>query len=295
VQSLPPLNALRTFEVAARHLSFVEAGRELGVTSAAVSQQVRNLEDHVGKRLFVRQGNQLLLTDAGREIQPRLEQALTEIAALARQLREGTARPRLVLSVLPSVAEHWLAPALEGIASRGGLDIRVEDDPVAFARDGADIRITYGATYYGGMQIEDLYTDVIVAVAAPQVCAGRRLGDLDAAEFIHTHWGPTYLTQPTWANFCAHAGIDRSLDPARGTRVGQSGLALAVARAGLGVALVQRRMAAPFLASGALGLAHPAQMPMPLPYVAVLPATRGRRPDVRALVAHLKARAARAG
>lgn len=293
--ALPPLNALRAFEVAARHLSFVEAGRELGVTSAAVSQQVRNLEDHVGKRLFLRQGNQLLLTDAGREIQPRLEQALTEVAAVARQLREGTARPRLVVSVLPSVAEHWLAPALEGFASRGGLDIRVEDDPVTFARDGADIRITYGATYYGGLRIEELFTDVIVAVAAPQVSAGRTLVDLDAAAFIHTHWGPTYLTQPTWANFCAHAGIARPPDPAKGTRVGQSGLALAVARAGLGVALVQRRMAAPFLASGALALLHPAAMPMPVPYVAVTPAARGRRPDVQALVAHLKAKAAQAG
>jgi DNA-binding transcriptional LysR family regulator len=68
-----------------------------------------------------------------------------------------------------------------------------------------------------------------------------------------------------------------------------------VARAGLGVALVQRRMAAPFLASGALALLHPAEMPMPVPYVAVLPAARGRRPDVQALVAHLKAKAAQAG
>ena len=159
MHSQPPLNALRAFEVAARHLSFVQAGKELGVTSAAVSQQVRNLEDHVGKRLFIRQGNQIVLTDAGREIYPRLEQALGEMAALTEQLRDGAARPRLVISVLPSVADHWLAPALRGFVSRGGLDIRVEDDPVGFGREGADIRITYGSTYYSGQHVEELFAD----------------------------------------------------------------------------------------------------------------------------------------
>ncbi|MCV2863837.1 LysR substrate-binding domain-containing protein [Albidovulum sediminicola] len=291
MRPLPPLNALRAFEAAARHLSFVQAGTELGVTSAAVSQQVRNLEDFLGKRMFVRQGNQLFLTDAGREVYPRLEQSLADIAALAEQVREGGARRRLVLSVLPSLAEHWLAPALEGYQSPGGLDLRVEDDPVAFARDGADLRLTYGAAYYAGHQVEELFTDTIVAVAAPGM-ADVPLEDLEEARFIHTHWGPNYVTQPSWANFFAHTGIRRSLDPARGTRVGQSGLALAVARAGLGVALVQHRMVRADLASGTLRQVHPTRMPMPLPYVAVLPHGRTRRADIRALVAHLLRKAA---
>ena len=294
MHSQPPLNALRAFEVAARHLSFVQAGKELGVTSAAVSQQVRNLEDHVGKRLFIRQGNQIVLTDAGREIYPRLEQALGEMAALTEHLRDGAARPRLVISVLPSVADHWLAPALRGFVSRGGLDIRVEDDPVGFGREGADIRITYGSTYYSGQHVEELFAEVIVPVAAPGVFPGLSIEDLDEADFIHTHWGRNYVTQPSWTNFLAHAGLGRTADPARGTRVGQSGLALATARAGLGVALVQRRMALADLAAGTLELMDPAQMPMPMPYVAVLPPARARRADIRALILHLKEKAAAA-
>lgn len=72
MRGLPPLNALRAFEVAARTGSFVQAGAELGVTAAAVSQQVKLLEDHLGKRLFHRQGNRITLTDAGRTAYPGL-------------------------------------------------------------------------------------------------------------------------------------------------------------------------------------------------------------------------------
>ncbi|MCV2869859.1 LysR substrate-binding domain-containing protein [Defluviimonas sp. WL0002] len=290
MRTLPPLNALRTFEAAARHLSFVQAGAELGVTSAAVSQQVRNLEDFLGKRLFVRQGNQLFLTDAGREIYPRLEQALSDVAALAEQVREGNTRPRLVLSVLPSVAENWLAPALEGYRTPGGLDIRIEEDPVAFARDGADLRLTYGAAYYPGHHIEELFTDAIIAVAAP-TRAIQAIEDLEESDFIHTHWGPNYVTQPSWARFFAHAGIPRIANPAHGTRVGQSGMALAVARAGLGVALIQYRMAAPDIENGKLTQIHPSQMPMQMPYVVVLPHGRARRVDMQNLIAHLRHKA----
>jgi LysR family glycine cleavage system transcriptional activator len=102
---LPPLNALRAFEVAARTGSFVLAGAEMGVTSAAISQQVRVLEDHLGKKLFLRQGNRILLTDAGRAIYPRIEVALGDLASVTDEVRSGPQRARLVVSVLPSVAE----------------------------------------------------------------------------------------------------------------------------------------------------------------------------------------------
>jgi DNA-binding transcriptional LysR family regulator len=112
LKNLPPLNALRAFEVAARTGSFVQAGVELGVTAAAVSLQVKTLEEHLDKRLFQREGNRIVLTDAGRELYPRLGQALSEIAELAADLRGGQDRKRLVVSVLPSLADLWLVPKL---------------------------------------------------------------------------------------------------------------------------------------------------------------------------------------
>ncbi|TGT34904.1 LysR family transcriptional regulator, partial [Mesorhizobium sp. M8A.F.Ca.ET.167.01.1.1] len=85
MEKLPPLNAVRAFEVAARAGSFTLAATELGVSSAAVSQQIRNLEDWFGKQLFVRNGNRIALTDAGHAIYPQTARALGEIAAVGRR------------------------------------------------------------------------------------------------------------------------------------------------------------------------------------------------------------------
>ncbi|OYX43556.1 MAG: hypothetical protein B7Z02_08410 [Rhodobacterales bacterium 32-67-9] len=286
-----PLNAIRAFEVAARTGSFVQAGTELGVTAAAVSQQVKALEEHLGKRLFLRQGNRITLTDAGRAIYPRIELALTDLAAVVEELHEGRNRARLVVSVLPSVAELWLAPALAGFHA-GGVEIRVEEDPVVFARDGVDLRITYGGHYYPDHEVERLFRDRIVAVAAPGLAVSQ--GSLDTApdgNFIHTDWGPAYATQPTWAAWFAEKKSARRPDPQAGLRVDRTGLAAAAARAGLGAALVPERIAGADLAAGRLVMAEPDGLAMSWDYVMVWPKALDRRPLLRALVTHLRAAA----
>ncbi len=289
---LPPLNALRAFETAARAGSFVQAGAELGVTSAAVSQQVRALEEHLGKQLFLRQGNRITLTDAGRAIYPRIELALADLTAVAADLRDGQGRARLVVSVIPSVAEWWFVPALQGFDGRAGIEIRVEEDPVDFARDGADLRITYGGHYYPDHQVEILFRDRIVAVAAPGFALPE--GGLEAAPdaaFIHTDWGPAYATQPAWAAWFAAKGSSRRPEPKGGLRVGMTGLALAAARAGLGAALTPERVARAELAAGRLVHADAAGLPMSWDYVLVWPKAIARRPLLQQIVAHLLAAA----
>ena len=286
---LPPLNALRAFEVAARTGSFVLAGAEMGVTSAAISQQVRVLEDHLGKKLFLRQGNRILLTDAGRAIYPRIEVALGDLASVTDEVRSGPQRARLVVSVLPSVAELWLAPALVGF-DVGGIDLRVEEDPVTFARDGVDLRITYGGYAYPDHHIEPLFRDSIVPVAAPRLVAalGEGLEGLAEKMFVHTDWGPTYATQPSWATWFAETGSARRPDLRKGLVVGTSGLAAAVARAGVGVALVPERIIADDLAKGRLERLDPRGLPMSWDYVLVWPSALSRKAMLRDLVAHLK-------
>jgi LysR family glycine cleavage system transcriptional activator len=288
---LPPLNALRTFEVAARTGSFVQAGAELGVTSAAVSQQVRLLEHHLDKRLFVRQGNRLTLTDAGRAIYPRLEQAFGDLAALTAQIRKTPSRKRLVVSALPSLAELWLVPHLRGAPVEVGIDIRVNDDPVSFARDGIDLRLTYGAELYPDHHVQTLFSDRIVPVAAPGICPPGGLAALPDSALVHTDWGPSFVTQPSWAAWMARARMDRLPDPAAGLWVGQTNLAVIAAREGLGVALVPSRLAERDIVAGRLQIVDDRALPMASDYVLIRPHALGRRTALRDLVAHLMATA----
>ncbi len=286
---LPPLNALRAFEVAARTGSFVQAGVELGVTAAAVSLQVKLLEEHLGKKLFQRQGNRIVLTDAGRTVYPRLERALSDIADMTAEVRSAQARAPLVISVLPSMAELWLMPRLCGFHTGRGIEVRVEDDPVVFARDGVDLRVTYGAALYADHRVEMLFSDRFVPVCAPGFPLPDGLARMPDAGFIHTDWGPAYATQPSWAAWLAHARIRRTPDPAAGLRVGLTSLAIAAAREGLGVALAPRRIAGSEIATGRLVVPVRTALPMSDEYVLVFPHALQHRRVLMSLVAHLKA------
>lgn len=284
-----PLNALRAFEVAARSGSFVQAGRELGVTAAAVSQQVRALEAAYGKQLFLRQGNRITLSDSGRAIYPRLEAALAEIAAIGAELGEGQARARLVLSCLPTLAEAWLLPRLGGRA--GGLEIRVQDDPVNLAAEGVDLRLSYGAHFYPDHQIEPLFRDRLVAVSAPGL-APEGLAALPDAAFIHTDWGPRYASGPSWAAYWRLDGRRRPPDIRAGLVLGQTHAAMIAAGAGLGAALVPERLAGAMIRSGQLVRHGVVSMPLPWDYVMVWPLALARRRALQDLIAHLRAAAA---
>jgi LysR family glycine cleavage system transcriptional activator len=285
LKNLPPLNALRAFEVAARTGSFVQAGVELGVTAAAVSLQVKTLEEHLDKRLFQREGNRIVLTDAGRELYPRLGQALSEIAELAADLRGGQDRKRLVVSVLPSLADLWLVPKLRNYEGPTALELRVEDDPVVLPRAGVDLRITYGAHFYPDYRVETLGRDQVLALAAPGKFAG--FPDLPGGAFIHTDWGPAYATQPSWQLWARRNGFPAP-DLHLGLRVGTSALALAAARAGLGIALAPESMAREDLATGRL-IALPGEpLEMSHDYLLVYANASASRRALQALIVHLR-------
>ena len=273
--ALPPLTALRAFDCAARHGSFTRAGAELGVTAAAVSLQVRALEDHFGRQLFLRQGNRLTLTDAGRAIQPRIDLAFAELAHLAQDLGQEASPARLVLSCLPSLADHWLVPRLAGFDRLGELDLRVEDDPVDLS--GAAVRLTYGAHFYPDHRVESLFTDDIIAVAA----AGQGLGRL-----VHTDWGPSHAAAPSWARWYHAAGLGKA--PLAGLRVGQTAMALAAARAGLGAALVPAHLAASDIAAGLIVRLPGPALGLPWPYVMVWKPSTRRARLTAALLEHLR-------
>lgn len=271
-----PFNALQAFEVAARTGRFVNAGRELGVSAAAVSQQVKALETTLGKQLFLRQGNRITLTDAGRTLYPSVESALTELRAATRALQVAPRRARLLVSVLPSLAELWLIPALKDFEDRAHLDLRIEDDPVDLARDGVDLRLTYGAQYYPDHVVDTLFSGSLIAVAAPDWTGDQTLVQVPDTALIHTDWGRDYGVQPDWAQHFAALGKRRIPDQAVGLRVGTTALAAAAARAGLGVALLPDRLASVDVAAGRLRVLSGHGAPLPREYVVISTNARAR-------------------
>lgn len=292
---LPPLNALRAFEAAARAGSYVAAADELGVSPAAVSQQVRRLEDFLGKQLFMRFNNRVVLTDAGRSIHVGASEALQLISAMTEQIMSGRARSRLVISVITSVAERWLESRLAIFARQHSnlrLDLRVEQDPVDFARHNIDVRICYGANLYPDMTTLPLRHDEVVPVCAPSYFernpAAALLGmqAVSHDDLIHTNWGPMYFSHPTWKAWFAKAGLPR-VDDSKGYQIGTSGLVLDMARDGVGVALGQRMMATDDLAAGRLVPLSDITIALGQPYCFVYPRSKARKAGVQNLVSWL--------
>ena len=289
---LPPLNALRAFEAAARTGSFTAAGAELGVTSAAVSQQVRNLETYWGKTLFIRQGNRLALSEAGLAAYPALARAMSTLAELSDMMQGAPRRLRLVLSAPHSVAETWLSSRLalglaatretaKSVDGAGGhrLEVRIEDDPVEFTRDGAHMRIFYGHGLYREYRVETLFEDRLVAVASPDFIArhGTKVARIADRFLIHTQWGPDYATSPNWSD---HMPEQRDIGTTAGLRMVASSTALAFARKGLGAALVPLMMAQDDLALHRLKRLDAPDLTMPHPYSIAFPHALQNRPDV---------------
>jgi DNA-binding transcriptional LysR family regulator len=171
---LPP-NAFQAFDRAARAGSFAAAVLELGVAPTAISQHIRLLEGRFGKQVFLRRANGVELTDAGRELFPRVAGAFSGLTEGAAHLKTSVSRPRAALSVIASVGELWPLPRLADLADRAGVRIIGENqNPIDFAGRGADIRITYGAAACPGHMVELLFRDRMGPVAAPLLAAGLR-------------------------------------------------------------------------------------------------------------------------
>ena len=289
---LPPLNALRAFEAAARAGGYVAAAEELGVSPAAVSQQVRNLEEFLGKQLFMRFNNRVVLTDAGQAVYAGASECLQAISTLTEQIMSGHARSRLVISVITSVAERWLESRLAAFARQHPtirIDLRVEPNPVDFARQNIDLRICYGANLYTEMTVILLKQDEVLPLCSPLYLErnvdAKSLGmkAVPHDDLIHTNWGPMFFSHPTWRAWYAKAGLNRP-DDSKGYQIGTSGLVLDMARDGVGVALGQRMMAAGDLAAGRLVPLSDVTITLGHPYCIVHPRSKSRKAGLQALI-----------
>lgn len=256
MQRLPSLTAIRAFEAAARCGGFALAAQELGVTAAAVSLQVKALETELGRRLFLRQGNRILLTDAGRAIYPRLASAFKDLTEAFGPVDQR--RGRLVVSVLPMLGP-WVASRLAG--HEAALEIRLAEDPVSLIKGEADLRVTYGGHLYPDHRVTALGTGRMLPVGPK---GGASLLALPPGRFVHLDWGPGYGSVPGWAEWFAAKG-QPAPEPGLGWRVNDATLALALIRRAGGVALL------PEACVEGEGLEILGEgMPLPLPNVLVI-------------------------
>ena len=298
-RTLPPLNGLRAFEAAARLGSFAAAALELGVTPAAVSQQIKALEHHLGRRLFHRHSKGLVLTDAGQTALPAVAAGFEELAVAGSLWREGPQRSHLTLSALPSVAEKWLLPTLTpylGQRPELRVSLRVEEDPVDFAGSGIDLRICYDSFYYPHMTVEAFWSDHLVPLCSPDYLG--REGPLERPEdllgrcLIHTDWGPAFASLPTWADWFRRVGLERVPAAGEGHRVDQSSLALSLAAAGAGVVLGQGLLARTDRLAGRLISPFGPCLPLKAPYCLAYPTGRAEGPEFKRFLSWLKAEVA---
>ncbi|WP_119272507.1 LysR substrate-binding domain-containing protein [Taklimakanibacter deserti] len=282
--ALPSLRTLQAFEAAARTGSFVAAAEELAISPAAMSQLVATLEDHVGRKLFHRINRRAVLTEAGREVLPRLTLAFEELNGAARDLIGSAHRARLVVSVPPSVAVSWLPsrlPLFIGLHGEADIFLKGEEEPIAFERDLIDIRLSYGRFPDRDHDAEPIASDAVHPVCTPGVLSHngpvRDARDLLSMPLIHTDWGPAAASFPTWRLWFEAASVTAGREIHRGLTVNSSAAALDLALSGLGVALCQGLFAARAVEEGRLVKPVKQALPLAQPYCLTVPQRSARR------------------
>lgn len=296
---LPPLNALRAFEAAGRHLSFSKAAAELNVTPAAISHQVKALEEFCGVPLFRRLTRALLLTDAGQAALPLLGEGFDKLAAAVERLDAAEDGPLLTVSVAPSFAAKWLVPRLDRFrAAYPDYDVRIDatDRVIDFARETADVAVRYGPGTYLGLRADRLMSEVSSPVCSPRLLEGphrlREPADLRHHTLLHVDWHREDEATPNWRMWLLAAGV-RDVDATRGLRFNQESMVVQAAIDGQGVGLGSNVLVADDIAAGRLVRPFDLSLadPLDFSYYVVCPETAVDRPKVAAFRAWVIAEA----
>jgi len=290
---LPPLNALRAFESAARHLNFSRAADELSVTPGAVSQQIQNLEDYVGAALFKRTPRGLLLTDSAQMALPALREAFDRLAEAAALLTAAVDGRRLTLTAPPSFAAKWLVPRLgrfEEAYPQVDVWLSADMDLVDFAASDVDLALRYGPGPYPGLEAIRLINETVIPVMSPALMATNPVATpADLAKHILLHDGSPDADEscPDWQMWLAARGV-KGFDANRGPRFNQSSLVIEAAVSGRGVALAKRTLAQDDLDAGRLIAPMPISTMVDFAYFLVHPKAKGRLPQVKAFLSWIR-------
>jgi LysR family glycine cleavage system transcriptional activator len=244
---LPPLNALRAFEATARHLSFSKAAAELHVTPAALSHQIRGLEDLLGLKLFHRRARSIDLTESARLIYPGVRTGFEAIRDAVERLGRGRDDRILVVSSSPGLTAKWLVPRLYRFLGRHpDIETRISAS-VAYANftsDGVDVGIRLSSGVHPDLYVEKLSDEWLLPLCSPRLLNGERplRSPHDVAHFPLIQVDLPGIV-PTWADWLRLAGIE-GIDTTRGLRLNVADHALDAASEGMGVVLAYKMVAA---------------------------------------------------
>jgi LysR family glycine cleavage system transcriptional activator len=282
-----PLTALRTFEAAARRLSFAEAAHELCVTPAAVSHQVKRLEAYLGVPLFERHNRSVTLTEAGAKLAETLRALFAELNNALMQIKEPT-EARIRVSALPSFAAKWLVPKLHRFeAGHPALRARIDtsDHLVNFAYEPIDVALSYGTGNYPGLHVERLMTAEAFPVCSPRLLANdrpplKKATDLRRHTLLHDESSNISKGVPNWGSWLKAAGATQ-VDSRRGPVFGSIYLAIEAALAGHGVAMGVAPLVEHDLRSGRLMRPFELELPNAFSFWFVCQRKRSADPIIR--------------
>jgi LysR family transcriptional regulator, glycine cleavage system transcriptional activator len=277
-----PLNALRVFEAVATRLNFSDAAEALHVTPAAVSQQIKTLEDYLQTPLLLRNGRGVQLTPEGTRLLPGLRRGLDELETALQQIRQERVSGTVNVTTLSSFLQKWLTPRLADLHARHpDIDFRIHasSEMVDFARTDFHAAIRLGTGTYPGLRSEKILDEYLVAVASPAVLAkhGRiadAAGGIASLPLIHG-------TEIDWNSWCA--GDVDGLTRLRGAFLDDSAALLSATVEGLGFGILRWTLAAGELQAGRLVLASKQVLPYRLAYYFVCPEPYMTLPKVTAL------------
>ena len=302
IYRLPPLNALRVFEAAARHLSFKEAAVELHITQAAVSHQVKSLEEYLGVQLFRRTARGVQLTDAARACLPKLREGFDALAGAVEMIRERGDEAQLVITAPPVFTARWLMPRLADFSKRepkielrvfasskmvdaGALDSTSLVGDLDLRTESSAVQIHLGAGQYPGHRADRLFGVSMAAVANPGLVKESGLkvpADLASHTLLYDDAMEIVAGGNAWRKWLEAAGVADRVDADRGPRFSSNILSLEAASQKLGIALALRPLVDADIASDRLCAPFEVEVKPQSAYYLVCPEVIADRPAVAA-------------
>ena len=281
-----PLNSLRAFEASARHLSFVKAAEELYVTPAAISHQVKRLEEYLSVRLFRRLPRGLLLTETGQVLLSELREVFLGLDKAIERVLDCESRGALTISVAPMFAIKWLVPRLQRFDTlHPDIDLRMSSSlrVTEFQRDEFDAAVRLGHGRYSGLEAVKLFDESVTPMCSPRLLEGPQtlhsLDDIQRHVLLHDDSMAFDPAAPNWDMWLKAAGVSR-VDASRGPHFSQPDHALQAAIDGAGVVLGWQYLAAEDISAGRLVQPFSLALPLGSSFYLVYPEAYTDRPKI---------------
>ena len=294
----PPLNAMRAFEAAARHMSFKKAARELHVTAGAVSHQVKLLEEHLGFPLFRRLTRALELTAEAQTMLPKVREGLEALSAAVDAVRAREEAQALTVMAPPNFAARWLIPRLARftesnpnlelhVASRSAMIDGSQQANLVPATDAEAplVMVRFGNGHYPGLQVDEVFSAVYVPVCSPRLLKGphglRSPDDLRHHTLLHDDTVTEEGARPSWTDILDSLGV-HGVDGTRGPHFSDASLSVEAAIEGMGVTLAMKPLVSAEIQAGRLAIPFDYAAPTSYAYYLVTPETEAENRSVAA-------------